>query len=36
MDYTVRVSIRSLVTVVETPEFLSRIDTLMTEGAREL
>jgi hypothetical protein len=36
MDYTVRVSIRPLVTVVETPEFLSRIDTLMTEGAWEL
>jgi hypothetical protein len=32
MDYTVRVSFRPLVTVVETPEFLARIDKLMTEG----
>jgi len=36
MDYTVHVSIRPLVTVVETPEFLARIDRLMTEGEREL
>jgi hypothetical protein len=36
MDYTVHVSIRPLVTVVETPEFLARIDKLMTEGEREL
>ena len=36
MDYTIRLSIRPLVTVVETPEFLARIDTLMTEGEREL
>ena len=36
MDYTVRVSFRPLVTVVETPECLARTDTLMTEGEREL
>ena len=36
MDYTVRVSFRPLVTVVERPEFLARTDTLMTEGEREL
>ena len=36
MDYTIHVSIRPLVTVVETPEFLARIDKLMTEGEREL
>lgn len=36
MDYTIHMSIRPLVTVVETPEFLARIDKLMTEGEREL
>src|SRR5450759_4515243 len=36
MDYTIHMSIRSLVTVVETPVFLARIDKLMTEGEREL
>ncbi len=36
MDYTIHVSTRPLVTVVETPEFLARIDKLMTEGEREL
>jgi hypothetical protein len=35
MDYTGHVSIRALVTVVETPEILARIDKLMTEGERE-
>lgn len=35
MDYTVHVAIRPLVTVVETPEFIERIEKLMTEGERE-
>ena len=35
MDYTVHVSKCPLVTVVETPEFLTRIDKLMTDGERE-
>jgi hypothetical protein len=35
MDYTVHVSNCPLVTVVETPEFLTRIDELMTDGERE-
>ena len=35
MDYTVHVSSCPLVTVVETPEFLTRIDKLMTDGERE-
>lgn len=36
MDYTLRVSIRPLVTVVETPEFSTRVNRLMTEGGQEL
>jgi len=35
MDYTFHVSKCPLVTVVETPEFLTRIDKLMTDGERE-
>ena len=35
MDYNLPVSTRSLVTVVETSEFLARVDKLMTEGERE-
>jgi len=35
MDYTVHVSNCPPVTVVETPEFLTRIDKLMTDGERE-
>jgi len=35
MDYTVHVSDCPLVTVVETPEFLTRVDKLMTDGERE-
>jgi hypothetical protein len=35
MDYTDNVAVASLVTVVETPEFLRRADTLMTDEARD-
>ena len=35
MDYTVEVSTGPLVTVVETPEFVTRVDKLMTEGERQ-
>jgi hypothetical protein len=35
MDYTIHVSNSPLVTVVETPEFLTRVDKLMTDGERE-
>ena len=35
MDYIIEVSTRPLVTVVETPEFVTRVDKLMTEGERE-
>jgi hypothetical protein len=35
MDYTWSVGNAPLVTVVETPEFISRIDKLMTEEDRE-
>jgi hypothetical protein len=35
MDYAVDVSTGPLVTVVETPEFVTRVDKLMTEGERE-
>ena len=34
MDYTIHVSNCPFVTVVETPEFLTRIDKLMTNGER--
>ena len=34
MDYTCRVSSESLVTVVETPEFIRRIDKLMDDDER--
>ena len=35
LDYNVMVSTGPLVTVVETPEFLTRVGKLMTEGERE-
>ena len=35
MDYTVEVSTGPLVTVVQTPEFVTRVDKLLTEGERE-
>jgi hypothetical protein len=34
MDYTHRVSSKSLVTIVETPEFIRRIDRLMDDDER--
>ena len=35
MDYTVGVATGPLVTVIETPEFLARVEKLMTEDERD-
>jgi hypothetical protein len=35
MDYTVGVATGPLVTVIETPEFLTRVEKLMTEDERD-